>query len=237
MDLWVLIYSKFSHSCQELLTVLDQNDIGIDFNLLSIDDKAMRDRIMKDKRFNIKFVPCILNVNQLSGVVSQYEADKAFELIYSQIALIQESEMERQSEIQQQLRFVQPPLEPNTSIEKQLEIESQYIPSQEPEQKHTAISDLIDDEEEQEEEYIKKPVIPERQDTGNSIKKRINVGEIMNKSKKEMNETPPVARTSYNPSGIDISKGPPEPIKSIKAGSPISVSEIMAQAGKDNQKN
>ena len=236
MDLWVLIYSKFSHSCQELLTILDQNDIGIDFNLLSIDDKAMRDRIMKDKRFNIKFVPCILNVNQLSGVVSQYEADKAFELIYTQINLIEQQEMDIRAQIQQPSILNQQQI----PIENQLEIESQYIPPSppaQPQQGHTSISDLIDEEEDDDEEYIKKPIISDRQDPGTSLKKRINVGEVMSKSKKEMNEDHPVARTSYNPSGIDISKGPPEPIKGIKGGSPISVSEIMAQLGKDNQKN
>lgn len=232
MDLWVLIYSKFSRSCQELLTILDQNDIGIDFNLLSVDDKAMRHRIMKDKRFNIKFVPCILNVNQLSGVISQYEADKAFELVYTQLQMIKEQETERQMQIQPP-----PPREPEKEIE--------FVPppqstDQRPGQ--TSISELMDEDEDEDEvndqdEYINKPVIPERQENGNSIKKRINVNEIMNKSKKESTETMSnMMRPSYSPSGVDITKGPPEPIKSVKAGSPISVAEIMAQAGKDNQK-
>ena len=218
MDLWVLIYSKFSKSCQELLTILDQNDVGIDFNLLSIDDKSMRNRILKDTRFNIQFVPCILNVNQLSGVVSQYEANKAFELIYTQ------------------LQDNQPVENQGIPIEQQLEIQSQYIPPYEPpinsESRQTAISDLIDSEEEQEEEYIKKPVMPERQSPGNSLKKRINVSEVMSKSKKEIQQEP-VAIPSYNSAGIDVTKGPPEPIKSVKSGAPISVAEIMAQTTKD----
>jgi hypothetical protein len=234
MDLWVLIYSKFSRSCQELLTILDENDIGIDFNLLSIDDKNMRKRILNDKRFNIKYVPCILNINQLSGTVSQYEAEKAFELVYMQIKMIKEQEIEIMSQTQPTISE-QPKMQ--IPIEQQLEIESQYIPLQEPQNSgQTSISDLIDEEEEQEIEYIKKPVIPERQDPGNTMKKRINIKEIMNTSKKEMDETSkPLAVSSYNASGIDISKGPPEPIKSVKSGSPISVAQIMAQAGKDEK--
>ena len=231
MDLWVLIYSKFSKSCQELLTILDQNDIGIDFNLLPIDDKNMRDRIMKDKRFNIKFVPCILNVNQLSGVVSQYEANKAFELIYTQVQMQEPV----QEPVQQQQRSSIP-------IEQQLKIESQYIepppsnPSNHTPSGQTAIADLMDEEED--ENYIKKPVMPERQTPSTSgIKRGINVSEIMNKSKKEMEEEQQLARPSYNSAGIDTTKGPPEPIKSVKSGAPISVAEIMAMAAKDNQKN
>jgi hypothetical protein len=230
MDLWVLIYSKFSKSCQELLTILDQNDIGIDFNLLSIDDKSMRTRIMKDKRFNIQFVPCILNVNQLSGVVSQYEADKAFELVYTQLQMDETQEVEYEPKSQE------------IPIEQQLHIESQYIPptpqpASTSEHGQTAISDLIDEEEEeQEEEYIKKPLMPERQEPGNSIKKRINVSEVMSKSKKEVQQEPQsLARPSYNSAGIDVTKGPPEPIKSVKSGAPISVAEIMAQTAKDNK--
>ena len=236
MDLWVIIYSKFSKSCQELLTILDQNDIGIDFNLLPIDDKSMRDRILKDKRFNIKFVPCILNVNQLSGVVSQYEAEKAFELIYTHLEMIQDQEM---NQTQMQVNRTQVNRTPQEiPIEQQLKIESQYIPppptQSEPGQ--TAISDLMDEDEEEEEEYIKKPVIPERQDSNYNIKKRRSATEVMNKAKKE-EEPRNMAIPSYNSAGIDITKGPPEPIKSVKAGTPISVAEIMAMATKDNQKN
>lgn len=221
MDLWVLIYSKFSKSCHEILTLIDQNDIGIDFNLLSIDDATMRERIMKDDRFSIKFVPCILIINQLSGIINQYETDKAFELVYNYIKMNQQS------------IIGQPPME------QQLHIESQFIPEPQTEsvqslpkdtnETHTSILDL----EEEEEEVIKKPKIPERQSPGNTMKKRINVAEIMSRSKKEVEVTPNLARPSYSPSGVDITKGPPEPIKSVKSGSPISVAEIMANASKE----
>jgi hypothetical protein len=194
----------------------------------------MRDRIIKDKRFKIKFVPCILNVNQLSGVISQYEADKAFELVYTQLQMIEDQEMERQMQMQ-------PPPEIEHKVESMV---PSAPPPQSADQKpgHTSISELMDEDEDQDEvddqdEYIKKPAIPERQESGNSIKKRINVSEIMSKSKKESTDTMSnMMRPSYSPSGVDITKGPPEPIKSVKAGSPISVAEIMAQAGKDNQK-
>ena len=81
MDLWVLIYSKFSLKCQQLQSYITESGLDIPFTMICIDDKDMRKRITDNKDFNIKYVPTILQINQMTGVVSQYEADKAFELI------------------------------------------------------------------------------------------------------------------------------------------------------------
>ena len=80
-SLWVVIVSRFSPSCQKLMSIIGQNQLPIRFHVLSIDEKKMRDRIKADTRYNFKMVPCILNIDRVTGVANQYEGDKAFQVI------------------------------------------------------------------------------------------------------------------------------------------------------------
>lgn len=86
--LWVIIYSKFSPSCRQLFGIIEQSGLNsrVNFQSLCIDDKKMRQRIRGDKRFNIRYVPCVVNVNQSTGVAAQYEGMQCFELINEIIA-------------------------------------------------------------------------------------------------------------------------------------------------------
>ena len=81
--IWILLYSKFSPSCIQLFNLIDQRALNIEFTLLCVDDKNMRKRIVRNKQFNIKSVPCILSVHKISGIASQYDGQKVFELIES----------------------------------------------------------------------------------------------------------------------------------------------------------
>lgn len=83
--LWVLVYSRFSPACLKLMQMIDQSGLEITFQVISIDDKKMRERIKKDTRYNINYVPCILKIDKINGIASQYEADKAFLLIQDEI--------------------------------------------------------------------------------------------------------------------------------------------------------
>jgi hypothetical protein len=78
--LWILIYSKFSPSCNELFAFIEQTKVPTPFKLLEIDNKEIRKRILSDKKFSIKSVPCIISLNG-AGVASQYEGAKAFEVV------------------------------------------------------------------------------------------------------------------------------------------------------------
>jgi hypothetical protein len=78
--LWILIYSKFSPACNELFSFIEQFKIPTPFKLLEIDNKDIRKRVLSDKRFSIKSVPCIISLNS-AGVASQYEGVKAFEVV------------------------------------------------------------------------------------------------------------------------------------------------------------
>jgi len=80
--LWILIYSKFSPACNELFSLLERFNVPTPFKLLEIDNKDIRNRIMKDKKFSIKSVPCIISLSS-TGVASQYEGQKAFEVVYA----------------------------------------------------------------------------------------------------------------------------------------------------------
>lgn len=80
--LWIIIYSKFSEACHELFSLIQKHKIPTPFKMLEIDNKEIRNRILSDKRFSIKTVPCIISLSA-NGVASQYEGPKAFELIYA----------------------------------------------------------------------------------------------------------------------------------------------------------
>ena len=79
--LWILIYSKFSQSCQKLLNYINQNDVSIPLNFLCIDGKDMRSRVLLDNKIKITYVPCIVCINQSTGIANQYEGGKTFELV------------------------------------------------------------------------------------------------------------------------------------------------------------
>ena len=83
--IWVLIFSKFSDACNSLIDMIENANIQTPFQQLCIDNKQIRKIVQGSKKFNIKSVPCILNVNRTSGIVKQYEGIKAFELINSLI--------------------------------------------------------------------------------------------------------------------------------------------------------
>ena len=100
MDLWVFLYSNFSPNCKELFNIISDNNIDIPFTMLCIDDKNLRDRIKKSKQFSINYVPCILKINQTTGVVSQYEGAKAFELVINMLEQEEIPVMNKQSKIE-----------------------------------------------------------------------------------------------------------------------------------------
>ena len=90
--LWILLYSKFSPVCDKFLTFIQENNINIPFNLLSIDGKEMRSRILRqDNMVSIKQVPCIICIEQSTGIANQYEGVKAFELVGKMIEIYRQS--------------------------------------------------------------------------------------------------------------------------------------------------
>ena len=84
----ILLYSKYSKRCSELLNILTQNNIENIFLKLCIDNEAIRKRIKNNKSIEVNLLPCILNVYD-TGVVEKFEDDYAFELVRPMIMEIQ----------------------------------------------------------------------------------------------------------------------------------------------------
>jgi len=78
----ILLYSKFSPASRKFIEMLDKIP---NFNLLCIDNKKTRERILKSDSLNIKEVPCILRVYQDTGYVETFEGEKAFRLLKTYI--------------------------------------------------------------------------------------------------------------------------------------------------------
>lgn len=108
----ILLYSKFSTASRKLVELIENNNID-DFNLLCIDNKKVRERITKSKKLNIKEVPCIITLNQITGLAESYEGNRAFHLINSYIEVIrkQQEPPPIQPPMQMQMKQV-PPMQP-----------------------------------------------------------------------------------------------------------------------------
>lgn len=84
----VLVYSKYSDSCKNVFAMIEQS--GVDFTplkLLCIDNDKVRERITKNQKMQIKYVPCILSIFN-NGNVEKYEGPNCVDWLKSIIALL-----------------------------------------------------------------------------------------------------------------------------------------------------
>jgi hypothetical protein len=80
-DLYVLLYSKYSNSCNDLITQLKQYPLYFShINLLCVDNEKIRTKIINSNLIKITFVPCLLIVSS-NGVTKQYENTQLFDFI------------------------------------------------------------------------------------------------------------------------------------------------------------
>jgi hypothetical protein len=82
---WVIIYSKYSPASNSLLDLITSSNIDVNFQGICIDNKEIRRYVQNSTKFNIQSVPCILHIDKFSGIVQQYEGQKAFEIVSSMI--------------------------------------------------------------------------------------------------------------------------------------------------------
>ena len=75
----VLLYSKYSESCRQLLQTMQR--FGANIAMVCLDNKEVRQRVMNDKRLNITVVPTLLSLYD-TGVVEKYEGSKVMEFRY-----------------------------------------------------------------------------------------------------------------------------------------------------------
>ena len=83
----VLIYSKFSQACRKFFDMMEASpSFKEKSNMLCIDNKDARDRILKSDKLKISEVPSILRIYQDNGYVEIFEGEKAFILLSEYIA-------------------------------------------------------------------------------------------------------------------------------------------------------
>lgn len=83
----ILLYSKYSSNCQEISNLINGSPVPLPFKFLCTDNKEVRQRITDNKKIDVNYVPCILNVYP-NGAVEQYEGPKAFDVVKSILSSI-----------------------------------------------------------------------------------------------------------------------------------------------------
>ena len=210
---WILLYSKFSSACNSLKDLI--SSVSLPFELLSvcIDNKQVRTRILNAKDFSIQYVPCIIHIDEKSGVADQYEGEKSFELIQ-----YIKSEQEEQQRLRQE---EQRRLKEQEDEQQRLQQEEQQRVQEE--QKHTttpstsSISDLLD--------------ITGAQNMERYVKKKPSAKEMVESIMKERSQLD--RETTNLPAVTDIAPST-TPIEQKKTGQPVNISIALADArGRD----
>jgi len=78
----VLFYSKFSNACKTFIALLDKvPELKQNINMICVDNKEVRDRIMKNDKLEVKCVPCILRIYQTNGYIELFEGERSFQFL------------------------------------------------------------------------------------------------------------------------------------------------------------
>lgn len=153
--IWIVAYSKYSKMCDELFTMIEALEIPTPFQYLDIDNKALRKRIKQTSDFSIEYVPCIISISAM-GVASQYEGQKAFEIV----KMMQPPPKKIERPVSQSL------IQPEIVSEPEPEIERERRPVN---QEVTLIESLLDD-----------PVVDEPKNPPPAIKgRKISASQVM----------------------------------------------------------
>jgi hypothetical protein len=177
----ILLYSKYSPHSKQITDLIQSSPVPLQFKYFCVDNKQVREQIQNDKKININFLPCILNVYS-NGGVEQFEGPQAFNAVQSILASlpppipppnqihapepIEEYQDPPPAPKQREVRRRPPPVQrpkPRSQRERS--------PSPEPiESGSTSINDLpSSDDDEFEREVIRKPRRRVRADKGNYI--------------------------------------------------------------------
>jgi hypothetical protein len=95
----VILFSKYSNACKKFNDTIINSNLGIDFKLLCIDNKKIRDKIISpNNTIDIKNVPCLLIIN--NDIIDKYEGQDSFIWLND---IILRNEKQKQIEIQKNL--------------------------------------------------------------------------------------------------------------------------------------
>jgi len=202
-SLWLLLYSKFSPACTELINIIKSNNTGITLESVCVDNIEVRRRLTRSKKFNIEHVPCILHINKSSGIAEQYEGERSFSLIHSLI----------EAQIPEQL----PPLP-----EIQTMPEPPHVQPPQETQQATMIDDL---------DQIHDMPPLEIKNVPSALKQKVSPGEIMAMAKGRENDSGIKTNPSIIPSSNNTDlQNTVEKIEQKKTGKPVDIAAAMAAA-------
>ena len=206
-SLWLLIYSKFSPACSEMINIINTNTIKVHFDTLCIDNSELRKRVLTSKKLGIEHVPCILYINKASGVVEKYEGEKSFEILDT---LIVSQPMEQFQESQT--------MQPSQSQHSPVPVQSSHV--HQPSELTTMIDDL-DGMDIQQQPIVNVP---------GPVKQKVSPSDIMAVSKGRDSDVsigtnPSMAISSNAQQQVTV-----QPIEQKKTGKPVDIAAAMAAA-------
>ena len=150
----VLLYSKYSEICKNILNALQDCPINLNshenFEVICIDNEKIRKKIINNKKIQVSVVPTILVVNP-TGLVEKYEGDEVINWIDQTVSKYMPQIPEPQPQPQPQPQPKPKPKPPITKKPKPKPPPSKNIQENEDEDEDD------EDEYEEEQEIIRKP--------------------------------------------------------------------------------
>ena len=104
---------------------------GLNINYLSVDNPTSRNRILSNKKLNIKNVPCLLSVFPTTGNVDVYEGNDSFIWLNEQQQILEEQKKLQQ---QQQLQLQQQQQQQQQQMQQQLKLQQEQLKLQQEQQ-------------------------------------------------------------------------------------------------------
>ena len=241
----ILIYSKFSQACRKFIELCQSSNSSNSFleegNLLCLDNKKVRERILYSEKLNIREVPCIVRVNQLTGFTELFEGEKSFLLLQNHIQLNQISQQNQSynhSPLSQQSIQQPQPLQQLQPLPLQQQSQSQSLPLQQQSRTNVSnvsnVSNIIQEEIPEINTSQLRPPSKPKQDSIKTMQKNINnisnledlpeLDSINNEDKEDENKENAVNTYMHVPKNVkfDIDSENSQrvaPERTIKAGS------------------
>lgn len=104
---FVILFSKYSNVCKKFMDDVKNANLNMNFNILCVDNKQIREKILNSSDFDINSLPCLLVLNDSQNTVDKYEGQDAFiwlkDIIHQKQQLLLQEQQQKQLILQQQL--------------------------------------------------------------------------------------------------------------------------------------
>ena len=91
MEMYAVLYSKFSPASQRFLAMLDNvPTLKSHATLVCVDNRQVRDRVMNHPKLQVQEVPCVIRIFADTGYTELFEGEQAFALAKNMIKDVKE---------------------------------------------------------------------------------------------------------------------------------------------------